>query len=66
MIEALLYNEYEFSYSSESSRIVNYQKTKKVSEESKNKKNIIKTINVNSKSLNINPHYDLVFQRVIQ
>jgi hypothetical protein len=60
-----LYNEYDFVFVSDKNRIVNYQKNKKVTEESKSKDSVIKTVNVNSKSLNINLHYDIVFQKMI-
>lgn len=60
-----MYNEYDFVFVSDKNRIVNYQKNKKVTEESKSKDSVIKTVNVNSKSLNINLHYDIVFQKMI-
>lgn len=63
MLEALLYNEYPFD---EAEAIVfqNYQRQRKTGD-NKQKQHIIDIVNFNMKSLNINPHWDNIFARLI-
>jgi hypothetical protein len=63
LVEALLYNEYPFD---ESDAIVfqNYQKQKKTGD-NKHKQHIIDIVNFSMNSLNINPHWDSLFVKLI-